>query len=290
MGIRRATHAGSWYSDSSLTLGQQLTTWLEAANKTEPFAKAIIGPHAGYAYSGPNAAWAYKHIDPSLYSRVFLLGPSHHAYIPGAALPSATVYQTPIGHITVDTDTVEQLGDSGFFLQATVKIEEKEHSLEMHLPYIRKVFADHDFKLVPIIIGATEPDQERKLGQVLAPFFEDPRTLFIISSDFCHWGSHFAYKPHDPSKGAIYQYIEWLDRSGMSIIEQHNPDAFRRYLQETENTICGQHPILVLLETINAASNLSLKTSFVKYDQSSQVERKQESSVSYASAVSSHLN
>lgn len=26
--------------------------------------KAIIGPHNGYAYSGPTCAWAYKYIKP----------------------------------------------------------------------------------------------------------------------------------------------------------------------------------------------------------------------------------
>ena len=39
--------------------------------------KAIIGPHAGFTYSGPNAAWAYKNINPKDYERVVLLGPSH---------------------------------------------------------------------------------------------------------------------------------------------------------------------------------------------------------------------
>jgi AmmeMemoRadiSam system protein B len=39
--------------------------------------KALIGPHAGFTYSGPSAAWAYKNVDPTLYDRVVLLGPSH---------------------------------------------------------------------------------------------------------------------------------------------------------------------------------------------------------------------
>lgn len=95
--------------------------------------------------------------------------------------------------------------------------------------------------------------------------------------------------PHDPSKGAVYEFIEWLDRKGMTIIEDHNADNFRAYLVETGNTICGQHPILVLLETIRAC-HLGLKTRFVKYDQSSQARVKMDSSVSYASAVTFHLS
>lgn len=37
--------------------------------------------HAGYAYSGPCAAYAYHQIDPTKVDRVFILGPSHHVYV-----------------------------------------------------------------------------------------------------------------------------------------------------------------------------------------------------------------
>ena len=33
------------------------------------------------------------------------------------------------------------------------KVDEAEHSLEMHIPYIKKVFGDHPFRLVPIMVG-----------------------------------------------------------------------------------------------------------------------------------------
>ena len=49
--------------------------------------KAIIGPHAGYRYSGPVAAWAYQYLSkhPSSNLRVVMLGPSHHKYFSGCS-------------------------------------------------------------------------------------------------------------------------------------------------------------------------------------------------------------
>lgn len=32
-------------------------------------------------------------------------------------------------------------------------------------------------------------------GKILGPYLDDPSNLFIISSDFCHWGSRFSYSP-----------------------------------------------------------------------------------------------
>lgn len=61
--IRPPFHAGSWYSEVAQKLNDELSQYLKNAKPdVQPTInlKAIIGPHAGYYYSGPTAAWAYK--------------------------------------------------------------------------------------------------------------------------------------------------------------------------------------------------------------------------------------
>jgi len=73
--------------------------------------KALIGPHAGLAYSGPTAAWAYKNLTvcaPQI-DRVVLLGPSHKVYLDWIGTTTCSEWQTPLGNIKVDTETVGQL-------------------------------------------------------------------------------------------------------------------------------------------------------------------------------------
>lgn len=57
----------------------------------------------------------------------------------------------------------------------------------------------------------------------------------------------FNYMYHDKNHGPIYKSIEALDKMGMDIIETGDPDAFKKYLSEYDNTICGRHPISVFL-------------------------------------------
>lgn len=57
----------------------------------------------------------------------------------------------------------------------------------------------------------------------------------------------FSYTYYEKKHGPIYKSIEALDRMGMEIIETGDPDSFKWYLQEYENTICGRHPISVFL-------------------------------------------
>lgn len=74
--------------------------------------------------------------------------------------------------------------------------------------------------------------------------------LFLFFTD------RFDYTNYDKRYKAIHEFIEALDKMGMDIIETGEPDAFKQYLQETDNTICGRHPIAVFLHV--RVSTLSL--------------------------------
>ncbi|MCJ1322366.1 hypothetical protein MMC15_007714 [Xylographa vitiligo] len=321
MAKRRCTHAGSWYSAHGTTLSKDLDTWLnqvpdniqDVGKVPQPHARAIIAPHAGYAYSGPAAAWAYKSLDLSKAKRIFLLGPSHHFYLPNCALSQCTHYSTPLGDLLVDTQTVAELHKTGKFGKMSKSVDEDEHSLEMHLPYIYKVlsksFPPNELPpLVPILVGNTKPEKEREYGDILAPYLEDENNVFIVSSDFCHWGLRFSYtyylpaansaptegvnlRSRDKATGStIYDSIERIDRLAMNAIESGSHDTFINNLQGTGNTICGRHPIGIVmcaLENLKGALKLNSLTTdfkFIRYERSSQCKEVSDSSVSYASA------
>ncbi|KAK0081311.1 hypothetical protein PV325_012406 [Microctonus aethiopoides] len=168
--------------------------------------------------------------------------------------------------------------------------DEDEHSIEMQLPFIAKVMQDfkNEFTIIPILVGSLSPDKEAIYGKLLAPYIADPQNLFVISSDFCHWGQRFRYTYYDRSCGPIHRSIQNLDKMGMDIIESLNPTSFTEYLKKYGNTICGRHPIGVLLQAIQSFKenciNQKMNLKFLKYAQSSQCNNITDSSVSYASA------
>nr|CAI5867676.1 unnamed protein product [Callosobruchus analis] len=180
---------------------------------------------------------------------------------------------------------------TGQFEWMDLDTDENEHSIEMHLPYIAKVMENfkNQFTIVPILVGSLSPDREACYGRILSSYLADPKNLFIISSDFCHWGHRFRYTYYDRTYGNIYQSIEGLDRVGMNIIENLDPTEFTNYLKKYGNTICGRHPIGILLQAIqevlrnDSSQNATLK--FLKYAQSSKCRTMNDSSVSYAAAA-----
>ena len=90
---------------------------------------------------------------------------------------------------------------------------------------------------MPIMVGSLSTEYHKEVARLLGHLFRDKRTLFVISSDFCHWGKRFDYQPHDRSQGAVYESIEKLDREAMELIEQQDAEGFHAYLRRTHNTI-----------------------------------------------------
>ena len=246
--------------------------------------------------------------------KVFLLGPSHHLYLDGCcALSRHTYYSTPLGDLALDSDTIRELRTTGQFVDLTAPQDAAEHSLEMHLPYLykklSKSFEVGEFPpLTPIMVGNTSKRNEADFGAILAPYLADPSNVFVISSDFCHWGSRFSYTyymPHgtsDPAGGVslrkgdspsdppIHESIGQIDHLAMEAIESGSHEKFLTNLQKTKNTVCGRHPIGVVMaaiEELKERGKLAKEKGqfrFVRYERSSEVEHARDSSVSYASA------
>ncbi|KAI1262844.1 UPF0103-domain-containing protein [Xylariaceae sp. FL1019] len=318
-GIREASHADSWYEGNPRVLSKQLEDFMKSVDDSIndsalpiPGAKVIIAPHAGYTYSGPCAAWAYKCLDLSKAKRVFILGPSHTYYLRGCAITRFAQYETPFGNLTVDESVVQALRATGKFQPIPTKSDVNEHSLEMHLPYLYKRLSqtfssEQEYPtIVPILIGSNNGAEEKAVGQILAPYLSDPDNAFIISSDFCHWGSRFDYVKYTPENKVenirdldrrekakdppVHESIKMLDHLAIDAIASGNHDSFVNNLARTHNTVCGRHPIgvtmaaLEVLANQDAVSDNKYRFKFVQYDRSSLVMDYHDSSVSYAAA------
>ncbi|CAI5535420.1 unnamed protein product [Closterium sp. Naga37s-1] len=230
-------------------LGEEMEAWL-AASGVSPDAtvRAVIAPHAGFRYSGRCAAYAFAHMHAPSIRRIFLLGPSHHHYTRKCVLPRSTSFHTPLGALPIDMQVVEELKATGEFEEMGRHVDEAEHSLEMHAPFLAHMCKDHNVSLVPIMVGSLDAAAEARYGSILSRYFSDSSNFFSISSDFCHWGSRFRFTPYDKAHGPIHKAIEAMDREGMAAIEGGGAKAFRDYIERTGNTVCGRHPIGVLLQ------------------------------------------
>ncbi|CAI0647379.1 unnamed protein product [Colletotrichum noveboracense] len=187
-----------------------------------------------------------------------------------------------------------------------VRNDDKEHSLEMHLPYLFKRLqqtfgAEENFPtLVPILVGDNNKAEEKEVGKWLAPYLKDPENAFIVSSDFCHWGSHFDYTVYSPDGTVegmqrlrgysapagppIHETIKMVDDLAIEAIKTGKHSNFYDNLKQTKNTVCGRHPIGVTMAALEELGEGHPVFKFVQYQRSSMVTEPSDSSVSYVSA------
>jgi len=155
--------------------------------------KALIAPHAGYVYSGPVAASAYRLLENAAdrITRVVLLGPAHRVHLRGLAFPSVDAFATPAGEIPIDRPAVE----SALALPATTISDEAhamEHCLEVHLPFLQAVLGS--FELVPIVVGDCPPED---IARVLECLWGGDETLIVVSSDLSHYHAYDVARERD---------------------------------------------------------------------------------------------
>ena len=181
--------------------------------------KAIIAPHAGYNYSGANAALAYARLRPAAKTikRVVLLGPSHRISLKGMALSSANFFATPLGKVHIDSNGAQQIINLPQ-VQVLDKCHDAEYSLEVQLPFLQLVL--DQFKALPIIVGDCCPSQISELLDIL---WGGPETLVVISSDLSHF--------------LDYDTARDLDDVTAYAIETLSPESIN------DNQACGSNPL-----------------------------------------------
>lgn len=81
----------------------------------------------------------------------------------------------------------------------------------MQYPFIKYLVQNKDIKIIPILISELSNNTLNNITSILKEHFDNPKNLFIFSSDFCHWGKHFEYQPFIEFEEKIYQKIEELD-------------------------------------------------------------------------------
>src|SRR5271156_6971923 len=163
------------------------------AEATPALPKALIVPHAGYVYSAPVAAPAYRRIAAGrgTIRRVLLLGPVHRVPVRGLALPAAQAFATPLGTVRVDADAVARALEMPH-VAVNEAAHALEHSLEVQLPFLQTVL--DEFSVVPFAVGDASAAE---VAAVIEGLWGGSETLIVVSSDLSHYHPYAAARQID---------------------------------------------------------------------------------------------
>jgi AmmeMemoRadiSam system protein B/AmmeMemoRadiSam system protein A len=207
--IRSPAVAGTFYPADPAVLRNQIAGLLGGASHaprtTAARPKAIIGPHAGYVYSGSVAASAYARLAGlrGEVSRVVLIGPSHYVGFRGIAVDTADAWMLPNGTVALDADVIAQLHAFPIVHPLDAAFA-REHALEVHVPFLQHVLGS-GFRLVPLVAGGAPADA---VAAVFDALWGGVETLFVISTDLSHYLDYRAAQAIDLTTAEAIEHLD----------------------------------------------------------------------------------
>jgi len=254
MKVRKPVVSGTFYADTPEELREQIE-WcykhelgpgvVPQVNKAgSREIVALVVPHAGYIYSGPVAAHAYKELaEDGVFDTAVILGPNHTGYGSPVSVWTENSWVTPLGKVEINQEFVR--GVLGGIIEADETAHIYEHSIEVQLPWLQHLYGG--LKIVPITMLAQDMETAREVGKAISKAGDN--AIIIASSDFTHYEPHSIAAEKDKS---MIEAIVNLDEE--MLYEQ------RRLLN---CTMCGYGPVA---SAIVAAKEMKAKTAnLLKY-------------------------
>ena len=254
MKIRRPVVSGTFYAGTAGELKEQIE-WCykhELGPGTIPRVNsrglreivAIVVPHAGYYYSGPVAAHAYKELaEDGVFDTAVILGPNHTGYGDPVSLWAEGDWRSPLGEVEIDKDLARRL--LGDVIEADEIAHIHEHSIEVQLPWLQYLYGK--VRIVPITMLAQDIETARIVGKSIGQAGDN--LIVIASSDLTH------YEPQSVAMEKDSSVIE-------AIIALDEEELYER-CERLGCTMCGYGPVAA---AIVAAKEMKGKTaSLLKY-------------------------
>lgn len=265
---RKAAVAGSWYPSDPARLTEEVDRYLEAGRATwRGSIVAVLAPHAGLMYSGPVAAHSYSVIAGQPFDLAVLVGPSHYVGFDGVALPDAELFETPLGPMRVSRAEAEALLEASPCVTRNEDAHRREHSLEMQLPFLRRV--QPDLPILPVLMGRQSRATIEALAGALASVLAGRRALLVASSDLSHY--------YDARTAAT------LDGRVIRFVERFDPEGLLEALEAFPAHACGGGPVVAVMLAARALG--ACDAAVLKYADSGDVSGDKSAVVGYLAAA-----
>jgi len=234
--------AGTWYSDRPDQLRKEVRGYIDQAEVPDLPGEvvAVMAPHAGYAYSGPTAGYAFRCILGKSYDLVAVASP-YHPFQTYPFLTSAhEAYETPLGVLPIDKDALQSLSDymdehAGEGLMALTK--DPEHSLEIELPFLQ-VALEGDFKLLPVMLSGADAAGSQALGAGLAEVLKGRNALLVASTDLSHFHNE--------------ETANRLDEEMLKQVAALSPEGMVAAMRSGKGEACGIMAVIAVMEAAKA--------------------------------------
>ncbi len=269
--LREPVYAGQFYPAPPDELKALIASFVNPRAEKDDVI-GLVAPHAGYIYSGAVTGAVLSRV--KFKDTFIILGPNHTGLGAPVSIMTEGMWRTPLGDVEIDSKLARKLLSTSKYLKEDSGAHEREHSIEVQLPFLQ--YFKTDVKFVPIVLGVSNLEVFKALGREIAQAITELKREAIIcaSSDMNHYENQRIGRKKD------FQAIEAM--VGM------DPDALIKRVADQNISMCGYGPASVML---TAARELGAgQAELVKYQTSGDVTGDFNAVVGYAGVLVKKLS
>lgn len=278
--VRRTFLAGQWYPAGPAPCREAIATYAEGVVPTRGYC-GLIGPHAGWAYSGQTAARGYATLatDSDAIELVVVFGSHRGAFGPNTIF-RGEAWDTPLGRISNAKDIVAQIAEPLSLDDEPLSPRQPDNAVELHLPFVRYFFPRAEL----LMLGVAAAPVAMEIGEHTGARVRQSgrRAVFIGSTDLTHYGPNYDFAPHGTGEEAVTWVRHENDRGFVEAILQQNAAGVLDHA-DMHHSACCPGAVAATLAALRAYGH-ELKPKLVEHTLSCDV-HPSPSFVGYASVV-----
>ena len=266
--VRFPAVAGAFYPANPKQLKEQVEEYLEESTRAEPVrAKACLVPHAGYMYSGHVAGAVFGEIE--IPRTILLLGVRHAARGADLAIMSEGAWRTPLGDVPIAEELAKRLKAACTALEEDEVAHEREHSLEVELPFLQ--VRRPEVRFVPVAVGGLDLDELVRTGEEMGRVVRESEEeiLIVTSSDLNHYEDEAT--------------TQEKDRNAIAKLEEMDARGLYEVCRRERISMCGLGPSVVALSALKRMG--AKKGRLVRHATSGEVNGDYKAVVGYAGMI-----
>jgi MEMO1 family protein len=256
--------SGSWYPAGEYQCTQAIENHARETEPQQGQFTGLIGPHAGWLYSGKAAAQSYRWLAEANdeVDLVVVFG-SHRGAGASNTIMRGPFWSTPLGDLVTAQDVVVGL-DACLSLEAEpVCPRNPDNGVELHLPFVKHFFP----KAQLLMLGVAAAGESAHIGRQVAQLTRElkRKTVFVGSTDLTHYGPNYDYEP----MGSGHRAVKWVrhvnDRNYLDLVlASKEEEAFEHAMQQ--GSACCPGAVLACMSAVGQAMNPRLVSHYLSCD------------------------
>ena len=229
--------AGQWYPGTDVACREAIEGHAASAEVEQGPYRGLIGPHAGWFFSGNAAGRGYAWLKaaqgaPDL---VVVFGSHRGPHGPNTVF-CADGWETPIGILGTAVPLATELKRELALQDEPVSPSHPDNAVELHLPFVRHFFPDAEL----LMLGVAAADVATTIGAAVGRLVKERgrNAVFVGSTDLTHYGPNYDFAPAGHGAAGVRWVRDENDKGFIDAVLARDPLAVVRHGVDAASACC----------------------------------------------------